>query len=69
MVLLTIGYHQLEGRRQALKKPVAVLSKVAGNGGGGASYEVLGVVRERYLFKSRPRALIPKRDGATGAAG
>lgn len=26
-VMLTIGYHQLEGKRQALKKPMALLSK------------------------------------------
>ena len=49
-MLLTIGYHQLEGKRQPLKKPMAVLSKVAageveGGGGRALAYEVIGVVR------------------------
>ena len=33
-VVLNIGYHQLEGQRVALKKPLAVLEKVAGEGEG-----------------------------------
>lgn len=33
-VLLTIGYHQLEGKRMELKKPFAVLDRVAGSGSG-----------------------------------
>lgn len=38
-MLLTIGYHQLEGKRQQLKKPFAVLDRVQGSsdGGGGGS--------------------------------
>lgn len=31
-MLLTIGYHQLEGKRMELKKPFAVLDRVAGQG-------------------------------------
>lgn len=33
-VLLTIGYHQLEGKRMELKKPFAVLDRVTGSGSG-----------------------------------
>lgn len=106
-VLLTIGYHQLEGKRMELKKPFAVLDRVAGSGSGsseegdeGTQYkvrryllgvrgcccmstnvtgndqwcapccmclslmpQVIGVVREKILFKARPRALITKPGG------
>lgn len=34
VVLLTIGYHQLEGKRMELKKPFAVLDRAASSGGG-----------------------------------
>lgn len=35
--MLTIGYHQLEGKRQELKKPFAVLDRVQGGSSGGGS--------------------------------
>ncbi|KAG7673451.1 hypothetical protein Ndes2526B_g03100 [Nannochloris sp. 'desiccata'] len=61
---LTIGYHQCEGKIQTLKKPLAVLSKTDGadpaTGEPTQEYKVVGVVREKYLFKARPRALISK---------
>ncbi|EFJ40322.1 hypothetical protein VOLCADRAFT_108201 [Volvox carteri f. nagariensis] len=63
---LTIGYHQLEGKRIPLKKPLAILSKCGGTtvaGSSSTSYEVLGVIRIQYLFKTRPRALISKPAG------
>ncbi|KAI7838182.1 hypothetical protein COHA_008030 [Chlorella ohadii] len=67
-VLLTIGYHQLEGKRMELKKPFAVLDRVTGSGSGeegqdSTQYKVIGVVREKILFKARPRALITKPGG------
>ena len=109
-MLLTIGYHQLEGKRMELKKPFAVLDRVAGSGSdeedqSGTQYkvrqlpkvhaaaaatlrrhgpehmphkgatvshwphvfcpvpQVIGVVREKILFKARPRALITKPGG------
>ena len=73
---LTIGYHQLEGKRVALKKPLAILERVGAasaeeEGGAAAaegeeqapsaaSYRVAGVLRHKVLFKARPRALISK---------
>ncbi|GFR51016.1 hypothetical protein Agub_g13343 [Astrephomene gubernaculifera] len=59
---LTIGYHQLEGKRVSLKKPMAILSKSDSKAqqAGGTAYEVVGVIRHQYLFKTRPRALISK---------
>lgn len=102
-VMLTIGYHQLEGKRMELKKPFAVLDRVADAEGHSTEYkvgrgagaepstcpgrqcklavsgdslitcvcvtsataspplpQVIGVVREKILFKARPRALITK---------
>lgn len=145
-VMLTIGYHQVEGKRMELKKPYAVLNRMRGggtdrsagggstSGGGGegqkaggegeeedggaapeykvqmqsarravataaaaaafgsaampcrcsrpralpppslpgtlpssAPPQVVGVVRERILFKTRPRALITKPGGEGGS--
>ncbi|GIL91204.1 hypothetical protein Vretimale_18861 [Volvox reticuliferus] len=63
---LTIGYHQLEGKRVPLKKPLAVLNKcerMPHDGDASTSYEVVGVIRNQYLFKTRPRALISKPGG------
>lgn len=59
---LTIGYHQLEGTRVALKQPVLLLDKQ--RDASGTSYRVHGVVRSRLLFKTRPRSLITKPSGA-----
>lgn len=97
---LTVGYHQLEGKKVPLKKPLAILSKVQREGDQAdaqqqqqqepsqplqpqgsnpeamdvsqpqgtkqTAYEVLGVVRYQYLFKTRPRALISKPQGQQG---
>ncbi|PNW82508.1 hypothetical protein CHLRE_06g281750v5 [Chlamydomonas reinhardtii] len=71
---LTIGYHQLEGKKLTLKKPMAILGKVEASPCGpmecgeemaaaesrNTAYEVVGVIRHQYLFKTRPRALISK---------
>ncbi|KAL4452232.1 hypothetical protein ABPG75_007894 [Micractinium tetrahymenae] len=62
-VLLTIGYHQLEGKRVELKKPFAVLDRTSSEEGGSTGFKVIGVVREKILFKARPRALITKPGG------
>jgi hypothetical protein len=39
-VTLTIGYHQLEGKRVEVKKPLVVLDKVADSEGQGTQYKV-----------------------------
>ena len=59
---LTVGYHEVEGKLSTLKKPLAILSRVAGDTGGELSYEVVGVIRRKYHFKTRPKALISKPD-------
>jgi chromosome transmission fidelity protein 8 len=60
-LLLTIGYHQLEGTEQPLKKPYAILQKDESKARDGSmAYSVAGFVTKKYLFKQRPRALISK---------
>lgn len=67
----TIGYHEVEGSLAVLKKPVAILRKnfevsdllntheessaIVRSG-----FEVVGIVRNKYIFKNRPRAMISK---------
>ncbi|XP_044507087.1 chromosome transmission fidelity protein 8 homolog [Mangifera indica] len=64
----TIGYHELTGSKVALKKPMLVLKKVkrmdidqsGENQSPGTELEVVGIIRHRILFKTRPKALISK---------
>lgn len=63
-IQLVIGYHRLEGTKMALKKPVAILEKVQSNDtdmdddDNEVRYNVIGVIREKLIFKQRPRAII-----------
>ncbi|WIA17318.1 hypothetical protein OEZ85_014183 [Tetradesmus obliquus] len=66
VVQLQIGYHVLEGKRMPLKKPVAIMDKVQETDFEGNSQtvcKVIGVLRHKYLFKTRPRALISRPQG------
>ncbi len=69
LLSLTVGYHQVEGKLTTLKKPLAILSRVGEHADGSAAeegaarpYEVVGVIRHKYHFKTRPKALISKPD-------
>lgn len=55
---LTVGYHEVEGKLTALKKPLVVLSRVETGGAGETAYEAVGVIRKKFNFKNRPKALI-----------
>ena len=55
---LTVGYHEVEGKLGALKKPLVVLRRVEGDGTGEPAYEAVGVIRKKFHFKNRPKALI-----------
>lgn len=75
---LVIGYHEVEGTRVTLKKPLVILKKVkgvddmevdAGATGDPAlstsapvEMHVVGIIRHKLLFKSRPKALISKQE-------
>ena len=63
---LTVGYHRLEGKLVLLKKPLAVLRRQEGCEEGEAAYEVVGVVRSKWSFKTRPLALITPVEGGSG---
>ncbi|MQL74471.1 hypothetical protein Taro_006844 [Colocasia esculenta] len=61
----TVGYHELSGTKMTLKKPLLVLRKRKEKALDGApppktELEVIGIIRHRILFKSRPKALISK---------
>ncbi|KAL8246430.1 hypothetical protein R6Q59_007646 [Mikania micrantha] len=66
----TVGYHELSGSKIPLKKPLLVLKKkiiksdmeIDQNddhlSSSGMELEVVGIIRQRILFKTRPKALI-----------
>ncbi|KAF2315662.1 hypothetical protein GH714_040184 [Hevea brasiliensis] len=64
----TVGYHELTGSKVTLKKPLLVLKKVkymdvdqgSDNSSAEVELDVIGVIRHKILFKTRPRALISK---------
>jgi len=65
---LTVGYHELIGSKVPLKKPLLVLKKTkhseTDNQSGDTisssrvELHVVGIIRHRILFKTRPKALI-----------
>ncbi|OAY48274.1 putative uncharacterized protein DDB_G0287975 [Manihot esculenta] len=64
----TVGYHELTGSKVTLKKPLLVLKKLKSmdldqgseNGPAEVELDVIGIIRHKILFKTRPRALISK---------
>ncbi|KAH7557610.1 hypothetical protein JRO89_XS11G0189500 [Xanthoceras sorbifolium] len=64
----TVGYHELTGSKVPLKKPFLVLKKKkitnveqsSESDPPGTELEVVGIIRHRILFKTRPKALISK---------
>mmetsp|Transcript_27925 Transcript_27925/g.51603 ORF Transcript_27925/g.51603 Transcript_27925/m.51603 type:complete len:118 (-) Transcript_27925:314-667(-) len=66
VITLTIGYHELEGRKVTLDKPLVIIDKAIEDHeetSKEVNYKVQGVVRYKYLFKTRPRALISQPQG------
>lgn len=64
---LVVGYHELTGSKQRLKKPILVLKKIEGGENSDSDpdsdskrveLDVIGVIRHKILFKTRPKALI-----------
>lgn len=57
----TVGYHELTGSKVALKKPLLVLKKTKKHSDtNNVELDVIGIIRHRILFKTRPKALISK---------
>jgi chromosome transmission fidelity protein 8 len=59
--ILIIGNHYLEGKRVALKKPLAIINKDDESSPAGEAesidYQLTGVIRFKYIFKNRPKPL------------
>ncbi|KAI3817981.1 hypothetical protein L1987_11783 [Smallanthus sonchifolius] len=68
----TVGYHELSGSKIPLKKPLLVLKKkmiksdmeIDQNDSSRVELEVVGIIRQRILFKTRPKALISEPQSA-----
>ncbi|KAK8924032.1 hypothetical protein KSP39_PZI019141 [Platanthera zijinensis] len=62
----TIGYHELSGTKMRLKKPFLVLRKknveTVGDSNSSVELHVVGIIRHRILFKTRPKALISSKN-------
>ncbi|WMV33510.1 hypothetical protein MTR67_026895 [Solanum verrucosum] len=66
----TVGYHELTGTKVPLKKPMLVLKKIKLSteeekgdiNSTKVELDVIGVIRQRILFKTRPKALISSAD-------
>ncbi|KAL0317766.1 UNVERIFIED_CONTAM: Chromosome transmission fidelity protein 8 [Sesamum angustifolium] len=69
----TVGYHELTGTKVSLKKPILVLKKIKLRkveeeegeddvNSAGVELDVIGVIRHKILFKTRPKALISSKD-------
>jgi len=71
--VLKVGQHELRGSSVKLEKPLAVLKKVASahkpsigteestspvSAASKSAYEIVGVVRHKFLFKDRPKVLL-----------
>jgi chromosome transmission fidelity protein 8 len=63
-VCLQVGYHRLEGTKVPLKKPIVVLVREGQDNGQGlgsqeeASFIARAVIRCKFIFNTRPKALI-----------
>jgi hypothetical protein len=59
---MILGSHQLKGKVEKLKQPFCLMEKVYsnGNGHGGSleAYQVIGIVRQRYLFSEYPKVIM-----------
>ena len=52
----TIGDHLLIGKVVKLKHPLGIFKKIQNEGE--TSYQLAGLVKEKYLFQQRPRQII-----------
>ncbi|KAG8381352.1 hypothetical protein BUALT_Bualt06G0113400 [Buddleja alternifolia] len=74
----TIGYHELIGTKVSLKKPILVLKKIKlrnedeEEDGGDVDatrveLDMIGIIRHKILFKTRPKALISSKGAQPSA--
>ena len=55
--VLTIGAHRMTGKIVKLDRPLGVLRKRTDEAGN-MRYDVVGMIREKTIFKSRPKPLV-----------
>lgn len=56
--MLIFGKQKIEGGWTKLKKPLAIMVKVEGTEGSVCEYHARGVVRQKLVFKCRPKPII-----------
>ena len=72
MATLIIGNHQLKGHRKSFARPIAVTKKrkfddalqredEVEDDESAVEYQVVGILRSKYVFKSRPKPITSKR--------
>ncbi|KAL0476573.1 hypothetical protein AKO1_006075 [Acrasis kona] len=64
---LVIGKQRCEGKQVQLKKPYVVLKKKQSSEGGDTEYEIIAVVKDKYLFRHRPTPLSPSQQSPTSS--
>ncbi|KAL0075972.1 hypothetical protein J3Q64DRAFT_1773672 [Phycomyces blakesleeanus] len=77
--LLVIGHQRLEGKRVGLTKPFAVIKKrttgfedameTDGGFAAAASYDVVCLIREKYVFSNRPGLIVQENHRGLGRIG
>lgn len=58
---LIIGHHKLVGKKVKLPKPFAVIHKqrnLMDEGNGGVCYDVVTILKEKYVFPTRPGLIV-----------
>lgn len=69
---LTVGYHEVEGKLAALKKPLVVLRRAQAGGAGESAYEAVGASAKTQSFTRHDRVRLASKaaclcaDGAPG---
>ncbi|KAI9360549.1 hypothetical protein BD770DRAFT_419070 [Pilaira anomala] len=59
--IVIIGHHKLMGKKVKLPKPFAVIHKrkdVMDEGNGGVCYDVVTILKEKYVFSTRPGLIV-----------
>ncbi|KAI8982577.1 hypothetical protein BDB01DRAFT_793239 [Pilobolus umbonatus] len=56
--ILVIGQNKIYGKKVNLLKPFAVIRKQEENMGEDTTYEVVTILKDKYVFKDRPQLIV-----------